>query len=127
MARRCRARRRRWHKREPTPGEIVDELAVHQATRRTRNTHRMRQLATAHLLIPVRIFSLILVALILSRDWVAFTWVASGLIVFGLFRLGLDKSSSAMGALGTLLLFGGLATCLWVALRRKRPARESSS
>ena len=73
------------------------------------------------------IFSLILVALILSRDWVAFTWVASGLIVFGLFRLGLDKSSSAMGALGTLLLFGGLATCLWVALRRKRPARESSS
>jgi hypothetical protein len=68
------------------------------------------------------IFSLLLISLILARDWIAFSWVASALAIFGLFRLGLDNSSSAMGALGMTLLFGGLITCLWVAMRR-RPAK----
>lgn len=64
-------------------------------------------------------FLLILIALLLSRDWIAFSWVALGLVAFNILRLGLDRSASTMGTLGFVLLFGGLGTCLMVALRHK--------
>ena len=65
-------------------------------------------------------FVIVFISLILARNWVGFTWVAVGLIAFGLFFLGLDSAAAAMGALGFTLLFGGFATCLWIALRAKR-------
>ena len=69
-------------------------------------------------------FLLIFVALFLGRNWPAFTWVAVGLIAYGLFRFGLEREPAAMGAFGFTLLFGGFATCLWIALRKRHGPRE---
>jgi hypothetical protein len=75
--------------------------------------------------------ALLAAALVLGRNWTKAIWLGSMLVVFGLFWLWLQgaesaqtdaqiaRQAAAMGAFGLVLLFGGLLTCLSLALRSK--------
>jgi SNF family Na+-dependent transporter len=65
---------------------------------------------------------LVTLALALGRNWTKFCWLAGAAVIFLVFRLWFERTDvAAMAAAGLVLLFGGLFTCLRIALRR-RPA-----
>jgi len=73
-----------------------------------------------------------LLALWLGRSWKALLWALSSLLVFALVLAYLSATSdrsaaelvgpAAMGALGAVLLFGGLITCIHIAVKSGHPA-----
>ena len=80
---------------------------------------------------------LLLIALILGRSWKKLTWALSGLVVFvGFFIYFLLTAAegtvaeltgaAAMGAVGAVLLFGGLITCIHIAHKTGHPAGLSA-
>ncbi|MFO7897713.1 MAG: hypothetical protein R6V58_01485, partial [Planctomycetota bacterium] len=75
---------------------------------------------------------LIAMAMALGGNWTKFAWVASAGLVFFLFWLWLRGAdveagvveAAAMAGVGVVLLYGGLLTCLRLALRRGKRAPE---
>lgn len=64
---------------------------------------------------------ILVLSMLLGRNYLQLSWIGGWIVTLLLWLLALgDKESAAMAALGTVLLFGGLVTCLAIALRNPK-------